>query len=144
MRKEYIVEDALNALRSGRIIMVSDDENRENETDFICAGEFASPQNINFMATYGKGLICTPMSPEISQRLGFVSMVTNNTDNHETAFTVSVDHKDSTTGISAFERSNTILKCADSSSVFSDFRTPGHVFPLVSRPVRIVWGANFI
>lgn len=85
-------------------MLVTDDENRENEGDMICAAEFATQENINFMASYAKGLICTPMSVELAEKLGFVPMVTKNTDNHETAFTVSIDYKDTTTGISAAER----------------------------------------
>lgn len=95
------VEEALEDLRNGKIILVTDDEDRENEGDFICAAEFATTENVNFMATYGKGLICMPMSEAIAKKLMFPQMVTDNTDNHETAFTVSVDHVATTTGISA-------------------------------------------
>ena len=101
--------------------------------DFICAAEFATQENINFMATYGKGLICTPMSEEIANKLGLPPMVSENTDNHQTAFTVSIDHIETTTGISAAERSFTMIKCADPDAGPAEFRRPGHVFPLVAR-----------
>lgn len=127
------IEQALQDLRNGKIILVTDDPDRENEGDFICAAQFATQENINFMATYGKGLICTPMTEYYAKRLGFDAMVLNNTDNHGTAFTVSIDHVSTTTGISAAERSVTIQKCVDSSSNPQDFRRPGHVFPLVSK-----------
>jgi 3,4-dihydroxy 2-butanone 4-phosphate synthase/GTP cyclohydrolase II len=113
--------------------MVTDDPNRENEGDLICAAEFATQENINFMATYAKGLICTPMSQELADSLGLNPMVDRNTDNHETAFTVSVDHIDTTTGISAEERGFTMQRLADSDSAPGDFRRPGHVFPLIAR-----------
>ena len=105
------IEEALEALRQGKIILVTDDPDRENEGDFICAAQFANTENINFMATHGKGLICMPMSEEYVRRLQIPQMVTRNTDNHETAFTVSIDHVDTTTGISAAERSITAMKC---------------------------------
>ena len=124
------IEEAIEELKAGRLILVTDDDNRENEGDFICAAEFATQQNVNFMATYGKGLICMPMSHEYTQKLGLDQMVRNNTDNHCTAFTVSIDHIDTTTGISAAERSITAMKCADDDSKPQDFRRPGHMFPL--------------
>ena len=127
------VEEALEELRQGRIVLVTDDPDRENEGDMICAAEFATQENINFMATYAKGLICTPMSAEIAARLNFPPMVAENTDNHSTAFTVAVDHVDTTTGISAAERSYTIMKCVDEDAKPEDFRRPGHVFPLIAR-----------
>ena len=107
------IDEALEDLRNGKIIVVSDDEDRENEGDLICAAEFATTENINFMATYAKGLICMPMSKEITNKLNLNQMVTKNTDNHETAFTVSIDHVETTTGISAVERSITALKVID-------------------------------
>lgn len=107
------IEEALRDLKEGKIVLVTDDPDRENEGDLICAAEFATRENINFMATYAKGLICTPMSAEIAVRLNFPPMVAENTDNHSTAFTVAVDHADTTTGISAEERSYTIMKCVD-------------------------------
>lgn len=127
------IEEALEDLRQGKIILMTDDEDRENEGDFICAAEFATTENINFMATYGKGLICMPMSEEYIQKLQIPQMVSNNTDNHETAFTVSIDHKDTTTGISAAERSITAMKCVEEGSKPEDFRRPGHMFPLLAK-----------
>lgn len=131
--KYNTIEEALEDLRHGKVILVSDDPDRENEGDMICAGEFATQENINFMAKYAKGLICTPMSEELAGKLGFPAMVTNNTDNHETAFTVSIDHIETTTGISAKERSFTMMSCCDENAKPSDFRHPGHVFPLVAK-----------
>ena len=127
------IEEALEELRQGRIILVTDDENRENEGDFICAAQFATTENINFMATYGKGLICMPMSEAFVQKLQIPQMVTQNTDNHETAFTVSIDHVSTTTGISAAERSITAMKCVEEDARPEDFRRPGHMFPLLAR-----------
>lgn len=127
------VPEALEALKNGEIILVTDDENRENEGDFICAAEFATTENINFMAIHGKGLICMPMSKEICSRLQFPQMVTQNTDNHETAFTVSIDYVGTTTGISAAERSITALKVVDENMKPEDFRRPGHMFPLLAK-----------
>ena len=127
------IPEALDALRAGKLIMVTDDPDRENEGDLICAAEFATTENVNFMACHARGLICTPVSREISERLGLTQMVSENTDNHETAFTVSVDHRETTTGISAEERGFTCRSIADPKSVPSDFRHPGHVFPLVAR-----------
>ena len=127
------IEKALEDLRAGKIILVTDDPDLENEGDMICAAEFATQKNINFMASQAKGLICTPMSIEIAQKLGFPPMVSENTDNHETAFTVSIDHVETTTGISAKERSFTMMKCTDPASKPEDFRRPGHVFPLIAR-----------
>ncbi len=127
------VEDALNELRAGRMIMTIDDPDRENEGDLICAARFATTENVNFMAKNAKGLICTPMSEEIAMRLGLEQMVKVNTDNHGTAFTVSVDHVDTTTGISAEERGYTCRKCVDPHTAPENLRRPGHVFPLVAR-----------
>ncbi|WP_295297248.1 bifunctional 3,4-dihydroxy-2-butanone-4-phosphate synthase/GTP cyclohydrolase II [uncultured Brachyspira sp.] len=127
------IDEALEDLRNGKIIIVSDDEDRENEGDLICAAEFATTENINFMATYAKGLICMPMSRDITNKLNLNQMVTKNTDNHETAFTVSIDHIDTTTGISAVERSITALKVIDENSKPEDFRRPGHMFPLLAK-----------
>lgn len=127
------VEEALQDLREGKIIIVTDDEDRENEGDFICAAEFATTKNVNFMATHAKGLICMPMSKEICDKLQLTQMVSNNTDNHSTAFTVSIDHVDTTTGISALERSITAMKCVDENSKPEDFRRPGHMFPLLAK-----------
>lgn len=127
------IEEAIEDLKAGKIILCTDDPDRENEGDMICAGEFATQENINFMASYAKGLICTPMSAEIAEHLGLPPMVENNTDNHGTAFTVSIDHVDTTTGISAAERSFTMMKCADENTKPYELRRPGHVFPLIAR-----------
>ncbi|PNL91175.1 bifunctional 3,4-dihydroxy-2-butanone-4-phosphate synthase/GTP cyclohydrolase II [Aerococcus viridans] len=127
------IEDALAALQAGQIIMVLDDENRENEGDLICAAEFATTENINFMATHAKGLICQPMSQEVASRLNLSPMVDDNTDPHTTAFTVSIDHKETSTGVSAVERGLTMREAANPASQPSDFNRPGHVFPLVAK-----------
>lgn len=131
--KYNTVEEAIEELRAGRIILVTDDPERENEGDMICGAQFATRENINFMATHAKGLICTPMSAQVASRLGLPPMVTKNTDNHETAFTVSIDHADTTTGISAAERSYTMMKCVDETTKPEDMRKPGHVFPLIAK-----------
>lgn len=133
MFKFNTIEEALQDLREGKIIIVTDDEDRENEGDFICAAEFATTENVNFMATHAKGLICMPMSKDICDKLQLTQMVSNNTDNHSTAFTVSIDYVDTTTGISALERSITAIKCVDENSKPGDFRRPGHMFPLLSK-----------
>ena len=127
------VDEALEDLKNGKIIRVADDEDRENEGDMICAAEFATTENVNFMATHAKGLICMPMSEEICRRLQFPQMVTDNTDNHETAFTVSVDYVETTTGISAKERGLTARKCVEDGVKPQDFRRPGHMFPLMAK-----------
>lgn len=133
MRKFDTVEQALEELKKGKIILVTDDEDRENEGDFICAAEFATTENLNFMATYGKGLICMPMSKEICEKLRLPQMVTDNTDNHETAFTVSIDYAGTTTGISAEERGMTARHCISEDAKPEDFRRPGHMFPLLAK-----------
>ena len=127
------VEEAIEELRAGKIILCIDDPDRENEGDMICAAQFATTENVNFMAKYAKGLICTPMSEDVARRLGLEQMVKVNTDNHCTAFTVSIDHMDTTTGISAEERGYTCRKCADPDTRPEALRRPGHVFPLVAR-----------
>ena len=127
------VEECLEALRRGEIVLVTDDADRENEGDCICAAEFATLENVNFMATYAKGLICMPMSSAMCRKLDLPQMVSTNTDNHQTAFTVSIDAVETTTGISALERSITALKCVDESAGPGDFRRPGHMFPLEAR-----------
>ena len=129
----HTIKEALEDLRRGKIILVTDDEDRENEGDFICAAQFATTENINFMATHGKGLICMPMSEEYVEKLNLPQMVENNTDNHETAFTVSIDHITTTTGISAVERSITALACVKEDAKPEDFRRPGHMFPLKAK-----------
>ncbi|MCI8885403.1 MAG: bifunctional 3,4-dihydroxy-2-butanone-4-phosphate synthase/GTP cyclohydrolase II [Dorea sp.] len=129
----HSIEKAIEDLRAGKIILVTDDPDRENEGDMICAAQFATQANINFMASCAKGLICTPMSAAVAAKLGLPPMVSENTDNHETAFTVSVDHVDTTTGISAAERSYTMMKCVDENTRPEDLRRPGHVFPLIAK-----------
>ena len=127
------IEEALEDLRQGKMILCTDDPDREKEGHLICAAEFATTENVNFMATHGKGLICMPMSYGYVQKLQFPQMVTRNTDNHETAFTVSIDHVDTTTGISAAERALTARKCVDPDAKPQDFRRPGHMFPLLAK-----------
>ena len=127
------MEEILQALRNNEIIIVTDDENRENEGDLICAGQNVTGEMINFMACFGKGLICTPISQEVADRLNLEPMVAVNTDNHSTAFTVSIDHVETSTGISAFERARTIRSLCEESTKPSDLRRPGHVFPLIAR-----------
>ncbi len=131
--KYNTIEEALEDLKNGKIILVSDDEDRENEGDMICAARFATQENVNLMASVAKGLICMPMSAAIADRLQLNPMVAENTDNHESAFTVSIDHKTTTTGISAAERGSTARMCVAPETVASDFRRPGHMFPLVAR-----------
>lgn len=127
------IEQALEDLRNGKVILVIDDPDRENEGDLICAAEFATTENVNMMASLAKGLICMPMSRELTQKLGLEQMVEKNTDNHSTAFTVSIDHVDTTTGISAVERSLTAMKCVEKGVKPEDFRRPGHMFPLEAK-----------
>ena len=127
------IPEAIEDIRVGKMILVVDDEDRENEGDLVMAAEKATPEAINFMATHARGLICTPMSGEMLDKLGMEQMVAKNTDNHETAFTVSVDHVETTTGISVFERTRTILKMIEDDARPEDFRRPGHVFPLRAR-----------
>lgn len=127
------VEEALEELRNGKIILVTDDENRENEGDLICAAEYATTENVNFMAKYAKGLICMPMSAAYCEKLGLPQMVSKNTDNHETAFTVSIDYVETKTGISAEERSQTAMHCVEETAKPEDFRRPGHMFPLLAK-----------
>ena len=124
------IEEALEELRQGRLILVTDDPDRENEGDLICAAQFATTENVNFMATHAKGLICMPMSAAYIQKLQFPQMVSHNTDNHETAFTVSIDHVSTTTGISAAERSVTALKCVEEDARPEDFRRPRQIVPV--------------
>ena len=127
------IEEALQDLRNGRVILVTDDEDRENEGDMICAAEFATTENVNLMASVAKGLICMRMSEEFCRKLQIPQMVSENTDNHETAFTVSIDHVETTTGISAAERGFTARACTDDDAKPQDFRRPGHMFPLKAK-----------
>lgn len=127
------MEEIIKALQNNEIIIVTDNEDRENEADMICAGENVTGEMINIMAKYGRGLICTPIGKNIAKQFDLNMMVENNTDNHQTAFTVSIDHVNTKTGISAFERAETIRALADDNTKASDFRRPGHVFPLVAK-----------
>jgi 3,4-dihydroxy 2-butanone 4-phosphate synthase / GTP cyclohydrolase II len=128
------VEEALNELKKGKVIIVCDDEDRENEGDFIALAEKTTPEVINFMVTEGRGLVCVPIEEVLAQKLRLENMVSENTDSHGTAFTVSIDHISTTTGISAFERSLTVLKMLENDAKPSDFKRPGHMFPLLSKP----------
>ena len=136
MKEEFqynTVEEAIAAIRAGKMVLVTDDEDRENEGDLIMSAELCTPEAINFMAKEARGLICMPAAGEIMDKLQFGAMVSKNTDNHETAFSVSIDHVDTTTGISAYERAYTMKKCTEEGAQPSDFRRPGHVFPLRAR-----------
>ena len=126
------IEEGLKDIKEGKMIIVVDDEGRENEGDLVIPAEMATGENINFMIKYARGLVCAPVEEEIAVKLGLNPMVENNTDNHGTAFTVAVDHMDTTTGISAFERAYTINKLATSTEE-TDFRRPGHIFPLIAK-----------
>lgn len=127
------IEEAIEELKKGKVVIVCDDEDRENEGDFIALAEKTTPEVINFMATHGRGLICTPVNEEIAHKLNLHPMVANNTDAHGTAFTVSIDHISSTTGISAYERSATVMALVNEATVASDFQRPGHIFPLIAK-----------
>lgn len=127
------VKEAIQALQAGKLVLVMDDNDRENEGDLICSAEAATTENVNFMATYAKGLICMPMSETLAGQLMLAPMVAENTDNHETAFTVSIDYKDTTTGISAEERGLTARMCVADDVTPLDFRRPGHMFPLIAK-----------
>ncbi|MBR0585658.1 3,4-dihydroxy-2-butanone-4-phosphate synthase [Bacillus pumilus] len=129
----HSVEEAVNALKQGEIIIVVDDEDRENEGDFVALAEHATPEVINFMALHGRGLICTPVHTSIAKHLNLHPMVEQNTDAHHTAFTVSIDHVTTTTGISAFERSATMLAMLNKDATPEEFARPGHVFPLIAK-----------
>ncbi|MCL2706453.1 MAG: 3,4-dihydroxy-2-butanone-4-phosphate synthase [Spirochaetaceae bacterium] len=132
------IEEAISDIREGKIIIVTDDPDRENEGDLICAANRVTPQIINFMASYAKGLICMPMSIRIIKKLNLPQMVENNTDPHATAFTVSIDHVETGTGISAFERSITAQKCTLDNAKPEDFRRPGHMFPLEAKEGGVI------
>ena len=134
LQKFNTIEEAVEDLRQGKVIVVADDPDRENEGDVVCAARYATAENVNFMASYAKGLICMPMSRELTKKLALSQMVTDNTDNHCTAFTVSIDHVSTGTGISAAERSVTAVKCTCPDARPEDFRRPGHMFPLEARP----------
>ena len=127
------IDEILEDIKNGKIVVMIDDEDRENEGDVICAAEFATNENVNFMASYAKGLICMPMTEEYTNKFMLPQMCEVNTDNHCTAFTVSIDHVDTATGISAYERSITAMKFVEDDAKPSDFRTPGHMFPLKAK-----------
>jgi 3,4-dihydroxy 2-butanone 4-phosphate synthase/GTP cyclohydrolase II len=127
------IEEALEDIRQGRMILVVDDEDRENEGDLLMAAEKVTPESVNFMAAYGRGMICAPLTEERARQLELGLMVERNTESMKTAFTVTVDHKSSTTGISAFERANTIKELTNPASSGSDFVRPGHIFPLIAK-----------
>lgn len=127
------IEEAINQLKNGGMVIVTDSESRENEGDLIALADTITPEQITFMAVYGRGLICAPISEELAEKLSLPPMVTNNTDHHQTAFTVSVDYIDTTTGISAYERAKTIQKLVDENTKSTDLRRPGHIFPLVAK-----------
>jgi 3,4-dihydroxy 2-butanone 4-phosphate synthase/GTP cyclohydrolase II len=127
------IDAAISDLKQGKVIIVCDDEDRENEGDFVALAEKATPDVINLMVTHGRGLVCVPIEEEIAQKLDLMPMVAKNTDTHGTAFTISIDHKFSTTGISAFERSATVLSMLDPDAKPADFKRPGHIFPLIAK-----------
>lgn len=127
------IEQAIEEIKNGKMLVVVDDEDRENEGDIVFAGTFCDAEKVNFAITHAKGILCTPISIEVAKRLKFVPMVSSNTSNHETAFTISVDAKDATTGVSAVERDETIRLIANSNSQPSDFVAPGHIFPLIAK-----------
>ena len=132
------IDDAIQDLKSGKVIIVCDDENRENEGDLVILAEFATPENINFMITHGRGLVCMPLAKDLANQVGLSYMVKNNTDNFKTAFTISVDHVSNSTGISAFDRSTTISKLIADNAKMEDFRQPGHMFPLIAKPLGVL------
>jgi 3,4-dihydroxy 2-butanone 4-phosphate synthase/GTP cyclohydrolase II len=130
------IEDAIADIKAGKVIIVVDDEDRENEGDFVCAAETITPATINFMATHGRGLICSPITRERAEKLGLTPMVQQNTDIHGTAFTVSIDYRlqGCTTGISAYDRATGIKALTDPNTQPSDYARPGHIFPLIAKP----------
>ena len=132
------IEEAIKDIKEGKVILVIDDPDRENEGDLVCAAEFATTENVNFMASYAKGLICMPMEEELCEKLDLEQMVKVNTDNHCTAFTVSIDHVSTTTGISAVERGITARAIVDDNAKPEDFRRPGHMFPLKAKKAGVL------
>lgn len=127
------VEDAITAIKNGEMIIIMDDEGRENEGDIVYAGEFSTPQKVNFLITEARGVLCVSLTNDIAKKLDFPLMVDKNSSNHETAFTVSVDAKRAKTGVSAFERDLTIKLICNDSSTPNDFAKPGHIFPLIAK-----------
>ena len=132
------IEEAIKDIKEGKVILVIDDPDRENEGDLVCAAEFATTENVNFMASYAKGLICMPMEEELCEKLDLEQMVKVNTDNHCTAFTVSIDHVSTTTGISAVERGITARAIVGKDAKPEDFRRPGHMFPLKAKKAGVL------
>src|SRR5699024_5344404 len=132
------IEDAVRELKQGRLVIVVDDENRENEGDLIGIADFITADEVNFMATHARGLICTPVTAEVARKAGLSPMVTSNSDPYGTAFTISVDHVSGTTGISAHERFDTIRALAEADVKKTDFNTPGHVFPLIAKDGGVI------
>ena len=132
------IEEVLVDLAAGKVVVMLDNEDRENEGDVICASEFATTENVNFMAKYARGLICMPMDDSYVEKLNLPQMCITNTDNHCTAFTVSVDHVSTTTGISAYERGITARKFVEEAAKPEDFRRPGHMFPLRAVPGGVI------
>ncbi|OLS12598.1 MAG: GTP cyclohydrolase II, partial [Promethearchaeota archaeon CR_4] len=128
------IEDAIGDLRAGRCVIVVDDENRENEGDLLALADRITPSTVNFMVTYGRGLLCVPLAPERAEELGLEQMTRKNTESQGTAFTVSVDCTKCSTGISADDRASTVRYLASPSKGLKDFRQPGHIFPLTARP----------
>lgn len=132
------IEEAIEDLKAGKSIIVVDDENRENEGDLVALAENIAPETVNFMATHGRGLICTPITEELAVKLDFKPMLEKNEDYFGTAFTVSIDHINTTTGISAFDRAETIAQIVNPTSVATDFRRPGHIFPLIAKKDGVI------
>lgn len=130
----HTIDEAIQDLKLGKPIIVVDDEDRENEGDFVALSEKTTPEVINFMITHGRGLVCTPISSELADHLELFPMVSQNTDPYGTAFTTTVDHIDTTTGVSAAERSLTIQALISPETTNKDFKQPGHVFPLIAKP----------
>ncbi|MCV9888290.1 bifunctional 3,4-dihydroxy-2-butanone-4-phosphate synthase/GTP cyclohydrolase II [Metabacillus halosaccharovorans] len=129
----HTIEEAIADLREGKVVIVVDDEDRENEGDFVSLADRVTPEAINFMIKHGRGLVCVPLTEKQAAKLDLSPMVTHNTDPHGTAFTVSVDHKTNATGISAFERADTVRALLSDESKPSDFKRPGHTFPLIAK-----------
>lgn len=127
------IEEAIEDIKNGKMVIVVDDEHRENEGDLVVAAEFANPEIINFMSKHGRGLICLPITEKRAKELNLPYMVENNTDLHKTAFTISIDYKDTSTGISAYDRALTIKKVISLDVKPEDFKRPGHIFPLVAK-----------
>lgn len=132
------IDETLEELKAGKVVIVCDDEGRENEGDLIVLADKATPEVINFMITHGKGLVCVPVEAALANKLQLTPMTSNNTDQLGTAFTISVDHMTTKTGISAFERSTTIQQMVSVGSKASDFKRPGHIFPLIAKEAGVL------